>query len=179
MAGGADLSGAGSPIALYILAGSGAAAAADATQSNSRESPGNFVATEILNAGMTRMSRVRRSRKRSRCKARRQEFCASKCPEVAVRNQTCTKVKTSRLLASLDETIKDLKLKNEGLRGHLAISRKLQKAVNKARDEKLDKAEKEFAKQREKLAEELDFKLAQNRILLEELVRQTRKLEQC
>lgn len=48
---GSDLSGVGSPTALDILAGSGAAtAAAEATQPNSRESPGNSVATEILNS---------------------------------------------------------------------------------------------------------------------------------
>lgn len=47
----ADLPGAGSPSALDILAGTGAAAAAaEATQPNSRESPGNSVATEILNS---------------------------------------------------------------------------------------------------------------------------------
>ncbi|OAE21609.1 hypothetical protein AXG93_939s1160 [Marchantia polymorpha subsp. ruderalis] len=47
----ADLPGAGSPTALDILAGSGAtAAAAEATQPNSRESSGNFVATEIFNS---------------------------------------------------------------------------------------------------------------------------------
>ncbi|OAE30861.1 hypothetical protein AXG93_2615s1160 [Marchantia polymorpha subsp. ruderalis] len=49
--GGADLSGAWSPTALDILAGSSAAAAAaEATQPNSRESPGNSVATKILNS---------------------------------------------------------------------------------------------------------------------------------
>lgn len=96
-----------------------------------------------------------------------------------VRRRTRTKVRTSSLLASLDETIKDLRLKNDALRGHLAIWRKLQKAVNKTRDEKFDKVEKEFAKQWEKLAEDLDSEQAQNRILSEELVRQTRLLEQC
>ncbi|OAE20166.1 hypothetical protein AXG93_1207s1000 [Marchantia polymorpha subsp. ruderalis] len=48
--GGADLSRAGSPTALDILAGSGAAAAAaEATQPNSQESLGNSMAIEILN----------------------------------------------------------------------------------------------------------------------------------
>lgn len=87
-----------------------------------------------------------------------------------VRNRTRTKVMTSPLLASQDETVKDLKLKNEAMRGHLALSRKLQKVVNKVRDEKLAEAEKEFAKQREKLEAELDSEQAQNRILSKELV---------
>ncbi|OAE22797.1 hypothetical protein AXG93_2035s1810 [Marchantia polymorpha subsp. ruderalis] len=50
-AGGAGLSGTGSPTALDILEGSSvAAAAAEATQPNSRESPGNSVTTEIFNS---------------------------------------------------------------------------------------------------------------------------------
>lgn len=96
-----------------------------------------------------------------------------------VRRRTRTKVRTSSLLTSLDETIKDLRLKNEALCGHLTIVRKLQKVVNKMREEKLEKAKKEFAKQQEKLAEDLDSEQTQNRILSEELVRQTRLLEQC
>ncbi|OAE32835.1 hypothetical protein AXG93_1409s1020 [Marchantia polymorpha subsp. ruderalis] len=77
-----------------------------------------------------------------------------------VLRRTRTKVRLSSLLASLDETIKDLKLKNEALRGHLALVRKLQKAVNKMRDEKSAEAEKEFAKQREKLEADLDSEQA-------------------
>ncbi|OAE22662.1 hypothetical protein AXG93_4232s1010 [Marchantia polymorpha subsp. ruderalis] len=64
-----------------------------------------------------------------------------------VRRRTRTKVRTSSLLASLDEDIKDLQLKNNALRGHLAIVRKLQKVVNKTRDEKFEEAKKEFAKE--------------------------------
>ncbi|OAE27809.1 hypothetical protein AXG93_2954s1030 [Marchantia polymorpha subsp. ruderalis] len=88
-------------------------------------------------------------------------------------------VRTSSLLASLDEDIKDLRLKNEALRGHLAIVRKLQKVVNKTRDEKFEDAKKKFAKQQAKLGDELDSEQTRNRILSEEFVRQTRLLEQC
>lgn len=48
-----------------------------------------------------------------------------------VRRRTRTKVRTSSSLASKDETIKDLRLKNDALRGQLVISRKVQKAVHK------------------------------------------------
>lgn len=60
-----------------------------------------------------------------------------------VRRRTRTKVRTSSLLASLDEDIKDLRLKNEALRRHLAIVRKLLKVVNKTQDEKFEEAKKE------------------------------------
>ncbi|OAE18212.1 hypothetical protein AXG93_3354s1000 [Marchantia polymorpha subsp. ruderalis] len=73
-----------------------------------------------------------------------------------VRMRTRIKVRISKLLASLNEDIKDLRLKNEALRGHLAIVRKLQKAVNKTRDEKFEEAKKEFAKEQVKLAYELN-----------------------
>ncbi|OAE19406.1 hypothetical protein AXG93_1096s1020 [Marchantia polymorpha subsp. ruderalis] len=200
--GGADLSRAGQPTALDILAGSGAAAAAaEATQPNSRESPRNSVATEILNS--------EDDEDESSSEEQEEELVQGMpigvlCEQVVpllryldrkvakygdprhpgsyvelVRKRTRTKVSTSRLLASLDEKIKGLRLKNDALRGHLAILRKLQKAVNKTRDEKLEEVEKEFAKQREKLVEDLDSEQAQNRILSDELVRQTRLLEQC
>ncbi|OAE23286.1 hypothetical protein AXG93_745s1080 [Marchantia polymorpha subsp. ruderalis] len=70
--------------------------------------------------------------------------------------RTRTKVRTSKLLASLDEYIKDLRLKNKALRGHITLSRKLQKAINKTRDDKFEEAKKEFAKEQAKPADELD-----------------------
>ncbi|OAE22935.1 hypothetical protein AXG93_4526s1000 [Marchantia polymorpha subsp. ruderalis] len=73
-----------------------------------------------------------------------------------VRMRTCTKVRTSKLLARLDEYIKDLRLKNEALRGHIALSRKLQKVVDQTRDEKFEAAKKEFAKEQAELADDLD-----------------------
>ncbi|OAE28261.1 hypothetical protein AXG93_4492s1520 [Marchantia polymorpha subsp. ruderalis] len=200
--GGADLPGAGSPTALDILAGSGAAAAtAEATQSNSRESPRISVATEIPDS---EDEEEESSSEEQEAESMQGTPTCVLCEQVVpllryldrkvakygdprhrgsyvelVRNRTRTKVMTSPLLASLDETVKDLELKNDALRGHLALSRKLQKVVNKVRDEKLAEAQKEFAKQREKLEAELDSEQAQNRILSEELVRQTRLLEQC
>ncbi|OAE23498.1 hypothetical protein AXG93_285s1570 [Marchantia polymorpha subsp. ruderalis] len=80
------------------------------------------------------------------------------CEQVVplLRWRTHTKVRTSKLLASLDEDIKDLRLKNKALRGHLAIVRKLQKAVNKTREDKFEETKKEFAKEHAKLADELD-----------------------
>ncbi|OAE19691.1 hypothetical protein AXG93_3285s1000 [Marchantia polymorpha subsp. ruderalis] len=143
--GGAGLSGAGSPTALDILAGSSAAAvAAEAMQSNSRESPGNSVATEILNLEDEEDELSSEEQDRESVQGTPN---TALCKQVVhLLRRTHTKVKTSSLLASLDETIKDLKLKNEALRGHLALVRKLQKALNKMRDEKTAKAEKEFAK---------------------------------
>ncbi|OAE21224.1 hypothetical protein AXG93_3833s1020 [Marchantia polymorpha subsp. ruderalis] len=96
-----------------------------------------------------------------------------------VRRRTRIKVRTISLLASLDETIKDLRLKNDALRKQLVILRKVQKAVHKMQKEKFEDAKKELVKQREKLSEDLDSEQAQNRILSKELVRQTRLLEQC
>ncbi|OAE32150.1 hypothetical protein AXG93_2912s1400 [Marchantia polymorpha subsp. ruderalis] len=85
-----------------------------------------------------------------------------------VRRRTRTKVRTSKLLARLDGDIQDLRLKNEALRGHIALSRKLQKAVDQTRDEKFEEAKKEFAKEKAKLADELDSEQTQNQILLEQ-----------
>ncbi|OAE19210.1 hypothetical protein AXG93_4751s1150 [Marchantia polymorpha subsp. ruderalis] len=91
-----------------------------------------------------------------------------------VRRRTRTKVHTSKLLARLDGDLKDLREKYECLWGHLNLTRKMHKAIDKSKDEKLEEAAKEFAKEKAKLVEELDSEQAQNRILSEELVRQTR-----
>ncbi|OAE28504.1 hypothetical protein AXG93_813s1000 [Marchantia polymorpha subsp. ruderalis] len=198
----AILGGGWSSTALDILAGSSAAAAAaEATQPNSRESSRNSVATEILNSENEEDESSSEEEKEEsvqgtpttalceqmvhllkyldRKVAKYADPRHSRSYVELVRRQTHTKVRTRSLLASLDETIKDLKLKNEALCGHLALVRKLQKAVNKMRDEKLAEAEKKFAKQREKLEAELDSEQTQNLILSKELVRQTRLLEQC
>ncbi|OAE33566.1 hypothetical protein AXG93_2139s1190 [Marchantia polymorpha subsp. ruderalis] len=162
----------GSPTALDILARSSAAAAAaeaEATQPNSWESPGNSVATKILNLEDDGDESGSDDKDEQSVKGTpTTALCEQVVPlsryldrKVAkyidpryhgsyvklVRRRTRTKVKTSKLLASLDEDIKDLRLKNEALRGHLAIVRKLQKAVNKTRDDKFEDAKKEFAKE--------------------------------
>ncbi|OAE32312.1 hypothetical protein AXG93_2190s1320 [Marchantia polymorpha subsp. ruderalis] len=62
----------------------------------------------------------------------------------------------NQLLARFGWDIQDLRLKNEALRGHIALSRKLQKAVDQTRDEKFEETKKEFAKEKAKLADELD-----------------------
>lgn len=190
---GAGLSGTWSSIALDILAGSSAAASATkATQPNSRKSPGNSVATEILNSeddedesssGEEEEESVQGTPTTALCEqvVPLLRYLDRKVAKYAdprhpgsyvklVRRRTRTNVRTSSLLASLDETIKDLRLKNEALRGHLAMVWKLQKVVNHTRDEKLEEAKKEFAKQQAKLADELDSEQTQNRILSEELV---------
>ncbi|OAE28135.1 hypothetical protein AXG93_638s1230 [Marchantia polymorpha subsp. ruderalis] len=173
-AGGAGLLETGFPTALDILAGSSAAAIAaeaEATQPNSWESPGNSVATEILNSEDDGDESGSDEEEEQSVKG---TPTTALCEQVApllryldrkVAKRTRTKVRISSLLASLDEDIKDLRLKNEALRGHLAIVRKLQKVVNKTRDEKFEDAKKEFAKQQAKLADELDFEQTQNRIL--------------
>ncbi|OAE21657.1 hypothetical protein AXG93_297s1000 [Marchantia polymorpha subsp. ruderalis] len=193
---GAGLSGTRSPTTLNILARSSeAAAAAEATQPNSRESPGNSVATEILNSEDDEdESSSEEEEEESVQGTPTTALCEQVVPllryldrKVAkyadprhpgsyvelVRRRTRTKVRTSSLLASLDEDIKDMRLKNEVLRGHLAFVRKLKKVVNKTRDEKLEEAKKEFAKQQAKLADELDSEQTQNRILSEELSKPT------
>ncbi|OAE19138.1 hypothetical protein AXG93_2062s1490 [Marchantia polymorpha subsp. ruderalis] len=55
------------------------------------------------------------------------------------------------------------------------LDRKVYKHFDRVKDERLE----EFAKEKAKLTEALDSEQAQNRILSEELVRQTRLLEQC
>ncbi|OAE20187.1 hypothetical protein AXG93_3802s1000 [Marchantia polymorpha subsp. ruderalis] len=92
-----------------------------------------------------------------------------------VKRRTRTKVHTSKLLARVDRELKDVREKYDCLWGHLNLTKKVYKALDKTKDEKLG----EFAKAKAKLAEELDSEQAQNRILSEELVRQTRLLEQC
>ncbi|OAE33378.1 hypothetical protein AXG93_3875s1000 [Marchantia polymorpha subsp. ruderalis] len=90
-----------------------------------------------------------------------------------VRRRTRTKVHTSKLLARVDQELKDLREKHECLWGQYNLNRKLYKHFDKTKDEKLE----EFAKEKAKLTEALDSEQAQNRILSEELVRQTRSHE--
>ncbi|OAE33259.1 hypothetical protein AXG93_1200s1210 [Marchantia polymorpha subsp. ruderalis] len=201
---GANLLKTGSPTALDILAGSSAAVAAaevDATQPNSRESPRNSVATEILDSeddgeesgsDEEEEQSVKGTPTTALCKQvvpllryldrKVTKYADPRQPRSyveLVRRRTRTKVRISKLLARLDDDIKDLQVKIEALRGQIALSRKLQKVVNQTRDEKFEEAKKEFAKEQAKLADELDSEQTQNRILSEELVRQTRLLEQC
>ncbi|OAE23711.1 hypothetical protein AXG93_2253s1220 [Marchantia polymorpha subsp. ruderalis] len=190
---GANLSKTGSPTALGILAGSSAAVAeADAMQPNSRESPGNSMATEILDleddgeeesgSDEEEEQSVKGTPTAALCEqvVPLLRYLDRKVTKYAdprqpgsyvelVRRRTRTKVRTSKLLARLDEDIKDLRLKNEALRGHIALSRKLQKVVDQTRDEKFEEEKKEFAKEKAKLADELDSEQTQNQILLEEL----------
>ncbi|OAE20939.1 hypothetical protein AXG93_3256s1860 [Marchantia polymorpha subsp. ruderalis] len=145
--------------------GSGAAvAAAKATQPNCRESLEISVATEILNSEDDEdESSSEEQEEESVQGTSTRVLCEQVVPllryldrKVAkygdsrhrgsyvelVRNRTRIKVMTSPLLAYLDKTVKDLELKNDALRGHLALSRKLQKAVNQMRDNKADEAQK-------------------------------------
>ncbi|OAE33544.1 hypothetical protein AXG93_4032s1010 [Marchantia polymorpha subsp. ruderalis] len=96
-----------------------------------------------------------------------------------MRNRTRIIIATNPIVISLDNKYRELELKNDALHGHLTLSRKLQKAVNQLRDDKAAEAQREFEKQREKIEAELNSERAQNCILAEELVRQTRLLEQC
>ncbi|OAE18850.1 hypothetical protein AXG93_2869s1000 [Marchantia polymorpha subsp. ruderalis] len=96
-----------------------------------------------------------------------------------VKNQTRVKVATNLELISLDTKYRELEEKNNCLERHLALSRKLHKTLLQLCDDKAAEAQREFEKQREKIKAELISKRAQNCILAEELVRQTRLLEQC
>ncbi|OAE22660.1 hypothetical protein AXG93_1372s1000 [Marchantia polymorpha subsp. ruderalis] len=58
--------------------------------------------------------------------------------------------------------LKDVREKYECLWGHLNLTRKMHKVLDKSKDEKLEEAAKEFAKEKAKLVEELDSKQAQN-----------------
>lgn len=57
-----------------------------------------------------------------------------------VQNRTRTKVATSPVLSSLGNMCKELELKNDALHVHLTLSRKLLKAVNHMRDNKVAEA---------------------------------------
>ncbi|OAE34296.1 hypothetical protein AXG93_1757s1150 [Marchantia polymorpha subsp. ruderalis] len=110
-----------------------------------------------------------KGRKWSRYKARRQEYSESDANQS--HDESCTEFPGNKY--------RELELTNDALHGHLTLSRKLQKAVNQLRDDKAAEAQREFEKQRKKIKAELSSERAQNCILAEELVRQTRSLEQC
>ncbi|OAE21414.1 hypothetical protein AXG93_3954s1040 [Marchantia polymorpha subsp. ruderalis] len=149
----------GSPTTLDILAGSSAeATAAEATQPNSRESPGNSVATKILNSEDEEdESSSEEQEEESVQGTPTTALCVQVVPllrylnrKVAkyadsrhlgsyvefVQKRTRTKVRTSSLLASLDETIKDLRLKNDALRGHLVRGARATDTVTRAVSER-------------------------------------------
>ncbi|OAE26939.1 hypothetical protein AXG93_4413s1230 [Marchantia polymorpha subsp. ruderalis] len=92
-----------------------------------------------------------------------------------MRNRTRTKVATNPELYSLDAKYRELAKKNDALHQTLKLSQKMHKTLLQMRDDKAATVRKEF----EKMEAELNSKRIQNRILTEELVRQTRTLEQC
>ncbi|OAE18316.1 hypothetical protein AXG93_4371s1000 [Marchantia polymorpha subsp. ruderalis] len=138
-----------SPTALKILAGSGAAVAAEeATRPSSRVSPRIFVATEILDLEDESSSEGREVEWEQGtptgvlCEqvVRLLQYLDRKAAKYAdprhkgsyvelVRNQTRIKVATNPELISLDRKYRELEEKNNALQGHLTLSRKLQKAV--------------------------------------------------
>ncbi|OAE21925.1 hypothetical protein AXG93_242s1060 [Marchantia polymorpha subsp. ruderalis] len=87
-----------------------------------------------------------------------------------VRRRTRTKVHTSKLLARVDQELKALREKHECLWGQYTLNKKVYKHFDRVKDGRLE----ELAKEQVKLTEALDSEQAQNRILSEELVRQTR-----
>ncbi|OAE34869.1 hypothetical protein AXG93_1587s1000 [Marchantia polymorpha subsp. ruderalis] len=67
--------------------------------------------------------------------------------------------------AALCEELKDVREKYECLWGHLNLTRKMHKVLDKSKDDKIEEAGKEFAKEKAKLVEELNSEQAQNQIL--------------
>ncbi|OAE31461.1 hypothetical protein AXG93_725s1510 [Marchantia polymorpha subsp. ruderalis] len=148
-----------SPTPLEMLAESGAAVAAEeAARSSSRESPGISVATEILDSDDESSSEG-------------QESESVKGTPTGV---LCEQVVP--LLRYLDR--KTAKYADPRHRRSY-VELKLQKEVNQLREYKASEAPREFEKQWEEIKAELNSEQAQNCILAEELVRQTRLLEQC
>ncbi|OAE19359.1 hypothetical protein AXG93_2451s1040 [Marchantia polymorpha subsp. ruderalis] len=136
-------------------------------------------------SGMKRRSRVSNTmlllpveheRFRSSAVVPSRRLAGSSCRQAA---QTPDELQRGETRHSRGRMCRELELKNDALHRHLALSRKVQKVVNQVRDEKLADVQKQFEKQQEKLEPELDSQRAQNHILAEELVRQTRLLEQC
>ncbi|OAE19635.1 hypothetical protein AXG93_3248s1000 [Marchantia polymorpha subsp. ruderalis] len=198
-AGEAGLPEARSPTALEMLVGCGAAVAAEeAVRPSSRESPRISVATEILDSedesssegqevesvqgtptGVLCEQVVLLLRYLNRKAAKYADPCHRRSYVELVRNRTRIKVATNPKLISLDRKYRELEEKNDALQGHLALSRKVHKAVLQLRNDATTEAQHEFQKQRAKIEAELHLERVQNSTLAEELVRQTRLLEQC
>ncbi|OAE23680.1 hypothetical protein AXG93_4520s1030 [Marchantia polymorpha subsp. ruderalis] len=180
-----------SPTPLEMLAGSGAAVAAEeATRPTSRQSPRISVATEILNSEDDSSSEeqevesVQGTPTGVLCKQvvpllRYLDFKAAKYADPRhpgsyvelVKNRSRIKVATNLELISLDHKYRELEEKNNVLQGHLALSRRLHKTVLQLRDDAAAEAQREFEKQRAKLEAELHSERIQNGTLAEELVR--------
>ncbi|OAE34716.1 hypothetical protein AXG93_265s1010 [Marchantia polymorpha subsp. ruderalis] len=96
---------------------------------------------------------------------------------VGARNRTRIKVATNPELIALDQKYRQLKERYDFLQEQFTISRRLQKAALQLRDELVSKFQREFEELRAKVQMEFIFEQAQNKIMAEELVRQTRLLE--
>ncbi|OAE20492.1 hypothetical protein AXG93_4698s1440 [Marchantia polymorpha subsp. ruderalis] len=146
-----------------MLVGSGAAVAAEeASRPSSRESLRISMATKILDS---------------------EDDSGLEEQEVESVQGTPTRVLCEQvvpLLRYLDRKAgKELEEKNDALQGHLTLSRRLHKAVLQLRYDAAAEFQREFEKQRAKIEAELHSERIQNSTLAEELVQQTRLLEQC
>ncbi|OAE33780.1 hypothetical protein AXG93_4587s1000 [Marchantia polymorpha subsp. ruderalis] len=157
------------------MAGSGAAVAAvEATRPCSRELPRSSVATEILDS-------EDEEDKDLRSKGQEVEsvqgtptgvLCEQVVPLLRYLDRKAAKYADPHHRGSYVELVRNR------TRIKVATNPKLQKAVNQLRNNKAAEAQREFEKQRERIEAELNSERAQNCILAEELVRQTRLLEQ-
>lgn len=159
---------------------------ADISKSHSKQSLANSVATEILNSEDDEEGGSTESASGSESSEEEEQSMAGMptaalCEQVVpllryldrkvekyadprqsgsyvelVRRRTRTKVHISKLLARVDRELKDVREKYDCLWGHLNLTKKVYKAFDKTKDEKLG----EFAKANAKLAEELDSEQA-------------------
>ncbi|OAE27805.1 hypothetical protein AXG93_1001s1000 [Marchantia polymorpha subsp. ruderalis] len=94
-----------------------------------------------------------------------------------VRNRTGIKVATNLELISLDQKYQELEEKKSVMHRHVTLSRRLHKTALQLRDDAAAEAQRKIEKQHAKIKAELHSERAQNCILAEDLVRQTRLLE--
>ncbi|OAE30616.1 hypothetical protein AXG93_1037s1020 [Marchantia polymorpha subsp. ruderalis] len=182
----------GSPTALDILAGSGAAVAAEAAaRHSSRESPRDSVATEILETEDETSSEEQEAD--SVRGTPTGVLCEQIVPLLRYLDRKAAKYASSRKPQSYVEIVKSrtrskvaiwatrcqtLEMRNTALQQHLAITKRLHQTLQQQREDAATKAQADVELMRAKIELELQEERRQNRILTEELARQTRALEE-
>lgn len=161
---GADAPAVGSPTALDILAGSGAAVAEEeAARPSPVGSPGTSVATEILETDEDTSSEeeqevesVKGTPTAALCEqvvpllryldGKMAKYASRRYPisyVELIRNRTRTKVGANPKMIALDSTVRDLSMKNDALREGLGHLRKWHKTFTEMRDERIATLRKE------------------------------------
>ncbi|BBN19980.1 hypothetical protein Mp_8g15400 [Marchantia polymorpha subsp. ruderalis] len=182
----------GSPTALDILAGSGAAVAAEAAaRHSSRESPRDSVATEILETEDDTSSEEQEAD--SVQKTPTGVLCEQIVPLLRYLDRKTSKYASALKPQSYVETIRRRTRskvarwasrcqvyvdRNTALRQHLAVTQKLYQALQRQKEDAATKSQADAELIRAKIESELQEERRQNQVLAAELARQTRALEE-